>query len=125
MGVVNIAREKATGVNGAPVSPHLLAVFTACIEVGYLVSAKDIMHILSELCLKRGHNCEFLANEDLGEEFYGSRENHGLFLEVFDMSTFGKELWHIVYTMTRLFREKLASAREDGGANEDRYVRKC
>ena len=41
----HLAREKATGVNGAPVSPHLLAVFTACIEVGYLVSAKDIMHI--------------------------------------------------------------------------------
>ena len=53
-----------------------------------------------------------------------SGEDHGLLLEVFDVGALGEELWHVVYAMAGLLREHVAGAREDGGAYEDRYVRK-
>lgn len=39
------------------------------------------MHVLREFCLKWGHDGELLADEDFGEEFHGSGEDHGLLLK--------------------------------------------
>ena len=52
VGVVDVAREEHTCVHLAPVATHLLAVFAASIEIGYLVRAKDVVHILCELSLE-------------------------------------------------------------------------
>lgn len=99
MGVVDVAREEASGMDGTPVGSHLLAVLTAGVEVDYLIRAKYVVHVLGELCFKRCHDGELLADEDLGEKIYGSGEDHGLLLEVFDVGTLGEKLWHVVYTM--------------------------
>ena len=53
-----------------------------------------------------------------------SGEDHGLLLEVLDVGALGEELWHVVYAMAGLLAEEVAGARENGGAHEDRYVRK-
>ena len=55
------------------------------------------MHVLREFCLKWGHDGELLADEDFGEEFHGSGEDHGLLFEVFG-----------------LLGEQFAGARENG-----------
>ena len=49
MGIINIAGEKHSCMHLAPVATHLLAVFAASIEIGYLVRAKDVVHVLCEL----------------------------------------------------------------------------
>ena len=51
MGVVDVAGEKNAGVDLTPVGSHLLAILAAGVEVGYLISAKDIVHVLGEFCL--------------------------------------------------------------------------
>ena len=108
----------------APVASHLLAVLTASVEVGYLVGSEDVVHVLGELGFEGRHDSELLAHEDLGEEVLCSGEDHGLFLEVLDVGALGEELRHVVYAMASLLAEEVAGAREDGGAHEDRYVRK-
>lgn len=70
------------------------------------------------------HDGELLAHEDLGEEVLGSSEDHGLLLEVFYVGALGDELGHVVYAMACFLAEQVAGAREDGGAHEDRYIRK-
>lgn len=124
VGVVDVAREEHAGVYLAPVASHLLAVLTASVEVGYLVSSEDVVHVLGELGFEGGHDGELLAHEDLGEEILCSGEDHGLLLEVLDVGALGEELWHVVYAMAGLLAEEVAGAWEDGGAHEDRYVRK-
>ena len=52
VGVVDVAREEHAGVNLAPVTSHLLAVFAAGVKVGYLVGSEDVVHVLSELGFK-------------------------------------------------------------------------
>ena len=52
VGVIDVAGEEHTGMNLAPVASHLLTVLTASIEVSYLVSTKDVVHVLGELCFK-------------------------------------------------------------------------
>lgn len=49
VGVVDVAGEEHAGVYLAPVASHLLAVFAASVEVGYLVGSEDVVHILGEL----------------------------------------------------------------------------
>ena len=79
-----------------------------------LVGAKDIVHVLREFCLKWGHDGELLADEDFGEEFHGSGEDHGLLFEVFDMGALGEKFTHVVYAMAGLLGEQFAGARENG-----------
>lgn len=124
VGVVDVARKEHAGVYLAPVATHLLAILTASVEVGHLVCAKDIVHVLGELSLEWCHDSELLAHENLCKEVLCSCEDHDLFLEVFDVGTFGEKLRHVVYAMSGLLGEKVAGAREDGSAHEDRYVRK-
>ena len=45
MSVVDIAGEKHTCVNLSPIGPHLLAILSAGIEVSYLISAENVVHI--------------------------------------------------------------------------------
>lgn len=123
MGVVDVAREEHTGVYLAPVATHLLAILTASIEVGYLVSSEDVVHVFGEFCFEGAHDGKLLADKDLGEEVLCSSEDHGLLLEVFDVGALGEELRHVVYAMTSLLRKHIAGAREDGCAHEDWYVR--
>ena len=108
----------------SPVATHLLAVLTASVEVGHLIGSKDVVHVLGEFGFERSHDGELLAHEDAGEEVLRSGEDHGLLLEVLDVGALGEELWHVVYAMAGLLAEEVAGAREDGGAHEDRYVRK-
>lgn len=108
----------------APVAAHLLAVLAASVEVGYLVGSKDVVHVLGELSFEWSHDSKLLAHEDLGEEVLCSGEDHGLLLKVLDVGTLGEEFRHVVYAMTGLLGKHVAGAREDGGAHEDRYVRK-
>ena len=44
--VVNVTRKQHTRVHLAPVGPHLLAILATGIEVGDLIGAKHIMHVL-------------------------------------------------------------------------------
>ena len=123
VGVVDIAGQQHAGMNLAPVSTHLLAVLTAGIEVGDLIGTKDIVHILGEFCLQRGHHGEFLAHEDLGEQVLCSGEDHGLLAEVLDEGALGKELRHIAHLMAGLLGEALTGAGQNGGAHEHGHVR--
>ena len=52
VGVIDVTREEHAGVYLTPVASHLLAVFTAGIEVGYLVGSEDVVHVLGEFGLK-------------------------------------------------------------------------
>ena len=122
MGVVNVSREEHSGVHLAPIGTHLLAVFTTSVEVGDLVGSENVMHILGELSFQRGHDGELLTDENLGEQFMCSGEDHGLLLEVLDMGTLGEELGHIAHLMAGLLGESIAGAREDGGADKHRHI---
>ena len=124
VGVVDIAREQYTSMYLAPVSTHLLAVFTAGIEVSDLIGAKDIVHVLGEFCLQRGHHGELLTHKNLGEQFLCAGEHHRLLAEVFKESTLGKELRHIAHLMAGLLGETFTGAGEDGGAHEYGHIRK-
>ena len=119
VGVVDIAGQEHTCVDLAPVAAHLLAVLATGIEIGDLIGAEDVVHILRELGLQGCHDSELLADEDLGEQVVGSRKDHGLPLEVLDVGALGEELGHIAYLVACLLGETLTGAREDGGADED------
>ena len=106
----------------APVGPHLLAVLAAGVEISDLISSEHVVHVLGELGLKRGHDGELLADEDLGQKLMGSGEDHRLLLEVLDMGALGQKLGHIMYLMAGLLGELLAGAWEDGGAHEHRDI---
>ena len=122
VGVVNVAGEEDAGVYLAPVSPHLLAVLAAGVEISDLISTKHVVHILGQLGLKRGHHHELLAHEDLGKQFVCAGEDHGLFLEVLYMGALGQELGHIAYLMAGLLGETVAGAGQNGGAHEHGHV---
>ena len=102
VGIVDIARKQHTRVHFAPVGSHLLAVLTASVEVGDLVGAKHVVHVLGELGLQGGHDRELLAHKYLGEQPMRTGEHHGLLLEVFDMGALGEELGHIAHLMACL-----------------------
>ena len=123
VGVVDITRQQHTRMDLAPVGSHLLAVFTAGVEVGDLVGSKDIVHILGELSFKGSHDGKLLADENAGEQGLLTSEGHGLLLEVFDIGTFAEELGHIVYFMASLPGEQRAGTRQDSRADEDGHVR--
>lgn len=120
--IIDVARKEDAGMHLAPVGTHLLAVLAACVEVSHFVCAKDIVHVLGEFCLQRGHDGEFLAHEDTGEQLMGSSEDHGLLLEVLDMGALGEKLGHIMDTVAGLLGETVTGARENGGAHEDGHV---
>ncbi len=123
VGVVDIARQEHTGMHLAPVSTHLLAILAAGIEVGDLIGTKDIVHILGEFCLQRGHHCELLTHEDLGEQVLCSGEDHGLLAEVLDEGALGEELRHIAHLMAGLLGEALTGAWENGCTYKHRHIR--
>ena len=123
VGVVDVARKQYARVHLAPVGTHLLAVFAAGVEVGDLVGAKHVVHILGELGLEGGHHGELLTDEDAGEQIVGSGEDHGLFLEVFDVCTLSQEFRHIAHLVAGLFGEPVAGARKNGGADKHRNIR--
>ncbi len=50
MSVIDITRKKNTSVYFTPIRTHLFAIFTTCIEIGYLIGTKYIVHVLCELC---------------------------------------------------------------------------
>ena len=120
--VVDIAREQHSRMHLVPVGSHLLAVFTAGVEVGDLVGTEHIMHVLGELGLQGSHDGKLLADKNLGEQLMCPREHHRLSLEVLDIGTFGEELGHIVYLVSRLAGKHLAGARKYGGADEHGHV---
>ena len=119
VGVVDVAGEEHAGVYLAPVAAHLLTVLAAGIEVGDLVGTEDVVHVLGEFSLQRGHHGELLADEDAGEEVVSTCEHHGLLLEVLDMGALRQELRHVAYLVACLAGKHVAGARQDGGAHED------
>ena len=123
MSVIDIAGQQHTSVDLTPVSPHLLTILATSIEVGHLIGAKHIMHILGEFCLQRSHHGEFLTHEDLGEQVVGTGEHHGLLAEILDEGALGEELGHIAHLMASLLRESFACAGQDGSAHEHGYIR--
>ena len=68
MRVVDVARKKHSGMHLAPVGAHLFAVFATGVEVGDLVGAKHVVHVLGQLGLKGRHHGELLAHENLGQQ---------------------------------------------------------
>lgn len=122
VGVVDVAGEKDAGVHLAPVGSHLLAVLAAGVEIGDLISSKDVVHVLGEFCLQRSHHGELLAHENLGEQILCSGKHHGLLAEVLEEGTLGEELWHIAHLMAGLLGEALTGAGEDGGAHEHGHI---
>ena len=122
--VVDVARKQYARVHLAPVGSHLLAVFAAGVEVGDLVGAKHVVHILGELGLEGRHHRELLADKNLGQQLMCTSEHHGLLLEVLDMRALGEELGHVAHLVAGLFGEPVAGARKNGGADKDRYIRK-
>lgn len=109
-------------MNLAPVCSHLLAVLAAGVEIGDLIGSKDIVHVLGEFCLQRGHHGEFLTYENLGEQVLCTGEDHGLLAEVLDESALGEELRHIAHLMAGLLGEAFTGARKDGGAHEHGHI---
>ena len=65
--VVDVAGEEAARVDLRPIRAHLFAVLANGIEVRHLVRAEDVVRVLRDLSLKRGHNRELLRREDLDE----------------------------------------------------------
>ena len=122
VGVVDIAGQQHAGMYLAPVSTHLLAVFTAGIEVSDLIGAKDIVHVLGEFCLQRGHHGELLTHKNLGEQFLCAGEHHRLLAEVFKESTLGEELRHIAHLMAGLLGEAFTGTGKDGGTHEHGHI---
>ena len=108
----------------APVGTHLLAILTTSVEIGHLISTKHVVHVLDQLGLQRGHDCEFLANKDLGKQVMCSSEHHGLLLEVLNKRAFRKELGHITYLMPRLAGKHLAGTRKNSGTNKHGHIGK-
>ena len=123
VGVVDIAGQQHAGMYLAPVSTHLLTVLAAGVEVGHLIGSKDIVHILGQLCLQRGHHSKLLTYENLGEQVLCSSEDHRLLAEVLQEGTLGEELGHIAHLMAGLLGEALTGAGEDGGAHEHGHIR--
>ena len=122
VGVVDIAGQQHAGMYLAPVCSHLLAILAAGIEVGNLIGSKDIVHILGEFCLQRGHHGEFLTHENLGEQVLCSGEDHGLLAEVLDEGALGEELRHIAHLMASLLGKPFTGAGKDGGAHENGHI---
>ncbi len=122
--VVDVARKQYARVHLAPVGTHLLAVFAAGVEVGDLVGAKHVVHILGELSLEGRHHRELLAHENLGEQLVRAREDHGLLLEVLDMGALGEELGHVAHRVASLARKAVAGAGKNSSTDKDRYIRK-
>ena len=123
MGVVDIAGEEHASMHPTPVTAHLFAVLAASVEIRYLVSSKDIMHVLSELGFQRSHNSELLAHEDLGEQFMCTGEYHCLLLEVFNMGALSQELRHVVNFVACFLRETVTGSGKYGGAYKHRNIR--
>ena len=122
--VVDVARKQYARVHLAPVGTHLLAVFAAGVEVGDLVGAKHVVHILGELGLEGRHHRELLTHEYLGEQLMRAREDHGLLFEVLDMGALGEELGHVAHLVASLTRKAVAGAGKNSGTDKDRYIRK-
>ena len=122
VGVVDVAGQQHAGMHLAPVCSHLFAILAAGVEVRDLIGSKDIVHILGEFCLKRGHHSKLLAHENLSEQVLCSGEHHRLFAEVLNEGALSQELRHIAYLMASLLGEHLAGARKDGGAHEYGYI---
>ena len=87
MRVVDIAGKQHAGMHLTPIAPHLLAVLSASVEVGHLVRAKHIVHVLRQFGFEWRHHAELLANEDFSEQLMRTCEHHRLLLEVLDMRT--------------------------------------
>ena len=58
------------------------------------------MHVLSQLCLQWGHDGKLLADKYLCEQLMSTSEYHSLLLEVLNVGALGKELGHIMYSVT-------------------------
>lgn len=122
VGVVDVTRQKNSGMHLAPVGSHLLAVFAAGVEVGYLVGSEDVVHILGELGFQRGHDGELFTHKNLGEQLVGTCEDHGLLAEILDEGTLGEELRHIAHLVAGLLGEALTGTRKDGRAHEYGHI---
>ena len=123
VGVVDVAGQQHAGVHLAPVGSHLLAILAAGVEVGDLVGTKDIVHILGQLSLQRGHHGELFTHENLGEQVLCAGEDHGLLAEVLEEGALGEELGHIAHLMAGLLGEAFTGAGEDGSAHEYGHIR--
>ena len=116
--VVDVAGEEDAGMDLAPIGTHLLAIFAAGVEVGHLVGAEHVVHVLGQFGLQRGHHGELLAHEDPGEQFLCAGEHHRLLAEVLEEGTLGEEFGHIAHLVAGLTGEHLAGAGQDGRAHE-------
>ena len=65
--IIDIARKEHTRMHFAPITAHLLTIFTTSIKISHLVSAKHIVHIFGQLGLQRSHDGKLFANKDLCE----------------------------------------------------------
>jgi len=106
-----------------PISAHLFAILTACVEVSYLICSKYIMHIFGQFCLQRCHHCKFFTNKNLGEQLMSSGKYHCLLFEVLNVSTLSQELRHIVHLMTSFLRKTVTCTRKNGSTNEYGHIR--
>ena len=132
MGVVDVAREEAASVDLCPVGPHFLAILLDRVEVGDLVGAKDIVRVLREFGLERGHHRELLRGEDLSKKvevegrgrgiwkLYG--EHHRLLFEVLDMRPLREELGHVAHLVSCLLREAIRGAGENRRPHKDWHI---
>lgn len=122
--LVDVTRKEDTGMDGLVVAAVSAAVVGHGIEVGHLERAEDVVGILRNLGLEGGHTAEFLADKNLAEEINFAGEDHRLRLEVLDIGPLREEFRHEVDLVAGLLGEPLGGAREDGRADEDRYVGK-
>lgn len=122
MHLVDVPREENTGVDGFVVTAVAAAVVGHGIEIGHLERAEDVVGILCDFGLERGHAAEFLADKNLTEQIDFARKNHRLGLEVLDVGALRQKLRHEIDLVARFFGEALGSTRKDGRADEDRHV---
>lgn len=119
-----------------PISTHLFTILTNGIEVGHLVRAENVVSILRDLRLQRGHDRELLAGENrreqrqilgrcLGIAGNVTRPNHRLLAEVFDMRALRQKLRHVADMMSGLLGEHGRRTRQHRRAHEYRHIREC
>ena len=120
---VDVARKQAARMDVLEIGALLLAVVVNGVPVRHLVRAEDIVRILRDLRLQRGHAREAFALENLRQKVDFAAEDHRLVAEVLVGGPFRQELRHEVDAASGRFREAFACAGQDRGADEDGDIR--
>ena len=119
---IDVCWAKYSFTNFVVVKASLLAEIIYAVEVSDLQCTKHIVCIFHHLSFFWAHDDMLLAREYLFEKLnmlWSSSEYHWLPLEVFKISAFSQELWHVIHNFSSLLWQHCWSSRKDCCANPD------